>query len=55
MKKYIGIVKTDIVGSECQFDLDEDFADLTEEEQGKSLMACLWGSGMIEVYSEEIE
>ncbi len=55
MKTYMGFIKTDVVGSECQFDLDEDFASLSEDEREKALLSAMWGSGMLELYYEEVE
>jgi hypothetical protein len=48
----MGTVKTDRVGSECEFEICsvEEWKTLTEEEQGKLAIEAMWGSGMIEVW-----
>ena len=50
----VGLVKTDRVGSECEFEIcsEEEWGSLSEDEQSKLAIEAMWDSGMVEVYWE---
>lgn len=53
-KKYVGKVSTDVVGSTVEFEVSDDFEDLDEEKRHKDLLESMWGSGMVNVWYEEV-
>lgn len=54
-KMMTGTVRTDKVGSDCEFEicLKEEWDAMTEEERESAILEAMWGSGLVSVFANE--
>jgi hypothetical protein len=54
-KMKVGIVATNKVGSNCEFDIcsEEEWGSMSEDDQQKALIEAMWESGILDVYPKD--
>jgi len=50
---YTGTVRLHAQENECEFDLDKNFASLSEEDKVEVLIRCMWESGLVSINYKE--
>jgi len=53
--KYIGRFKAETMQHPIEFELDDEFENLSGKEKDKSLINSLWESGFLDVWYEKIK